>query len=125
MPCDSSNVLENKLSGLSFTRTTFTSQHQSLILAPVFEAMPSPVRQGINVRWEFPQTMTSITVDHLWGVKAELLVGVDGDEDGRNPRVNLVTFKPMVKVLYDPFLGAGIMKGKIRAAQFLVRGRGS
>ena len=32
--------------------------------------------------------------NHLWGVKAKFLVRVDGNQDGRDPGVDLVTFEP-------------------------------
>jgi hypothetical protein len=113
--CDRCNVLKNQLPCLSLARTAFTSQHQRLILAPVFQTMPSSVCQGINVRGEFTQTVASISVDHLRGVQTELLVRVDGDEDGGHPGVDLIPLEPVIKVLNDSFLGAGIVVGEVGA----------
>lgn len=72
------------------------------------------------MRGQFPQTVTSISVDHLWGVKAKFLVRVDGNQDGRDPGVDLVTLEPVIEVLDDALLRSGIVVNKVRAAQLLV-----
>lgn len=67
------------------------------------------------MRGEFTQTVASISVDHLRGVQAKLLVRVDGDEDGGHPGVDLIPLEPVIKVLNDSFLGAGIVVGEVGA----------
>ena len=44
--------------------------------------------------WKGWASKDMIHENHLWGVKAKFLVRVDGNQDGRDPGVDLVTLKP-------------------------------
>jgi hypothetical protein len=74
----------------------------------------------LHVWRESAEAVTSVSVDHLWRVKTQLLIRVDRYKDGGDPGVDLVALEAVVEVLYQALLRAGVVVGQVGAADLRI-----
>lgn len=65
------------------------------------------------MRRDFESVSSSIRVQDLVGINAQVAKGIDGDQDMANVGVDFAMLKPFLQVVVDGFIGDLAQQGEI------------
>merc|ERR1711962_921938 len=74
-------VLDDLLGVDSFTSTRFTSNQHRLIFSVGQHSLISSIRNSVQVGWHFSTLATLISIDNIWSIYWQHLVGIDGNTE--------------------------------------------